>query len=485
MDVLQMSLSAAVLIIAIVIIRGLSLHKLPKKTFLILWGVVVCRLLVPFSVPSRFSFFTGVDVLKRIFSGTAGMYDIGMSDLSFAEQQPSGVASGALGVSGLPTAFFSPVLIIWLAGMGASALFFIATYIRWLREFQTSLPAQNDFIDTWLREHPMRRHVQIRQCDKIQAPLTYGVFRPVVLLPKTTDWTDEARLRYILTHEYVHIKRFDALTKLLLASALCVHWFNPLVWVMYVLANRDIELSCDETVVRTHGETTRSAYAMTLIVMEEKKSKIAPLFNSFSKNAIEERITAIMKMKKVTALGVTAALLLVGGTLTAFATSAVNVNSGSALATATESGSWSGGLMEKEQEAQQRKAMAKAMKVYEPFGLTYDEKTGELFYQRTKVRDFYDEQAGVGQSMTDGSVDLYAAYKNGKLAGINKRSQAEFDRNTAEKEAVEKEIAEKRKELGVPDGADFSYEDDSISNMQSTADTVSTSDTEGGLVDLR
>ncbi|MGG6310094.1 M56 family metallopeptidase [Paenibacillus macerans] len=477
MDVVQMSLAGVVLIIAVVIIRRLALHKLPKKTFLILWGAVVCRLLIPFSVPSRFSFFSGIDGLKRMFSDpaafpalaeTAVAYDMGNIYFS-GTRHPIGAAS----VPVSSASSFSPMLIIWLPGMSAAALFFIVAYVKCLKEFQASLPVENDVIAAWLREHSIRRHVQIRQCDKIAAPLTYGIFRPVVLLPKTTDWTDETRLRYILAHELVHIKRFDALTKLVLACALCVHWFNPLVWVMYVLANRDIELACDETVVRTFGETTKSSYAMTLIDMEEKKSKITPLFNGFSKNPIEERIMAIMKTKKITAVGVTAALLLVGGTLTAFATSAVKADSDTASAAATENGSWSGGLTDKEREAQDRKAMAKVMKIYEPFGLTYDEKTGELFYQGEKVRDFYDEQAGVGQSMTEGSVDLYAVYEHGQLIGIQKRSQAEFDRNTAEKEQLQQEIAAERKELGVQDGAEFSYANESKGGTQSTVETGS------------
>jgi beta-lactamase regulating signal transducer with metallopeptidase domain len=87
--------------------------------------------------------------------------------------------------------------------------------------------------------------VQIRQSDRIKAPLTYGVFRPVVLLPKTTDWTDETGLRYILTHEFAHIRRFDTLNKLALTAAVCVHWFNPLVWAAYVL--QTATLSCPVT----------------------------------------------------------------------------------------------------------------------------------------------------------------------------------------------------------------------------------------------
>lgn len=138
----------------------------------------------------------------------------------------------------------------------------------------------------------------IQQSDRIKAPLTYGVFRPVVLLPKTTDWTNETKLQYILTHEFTHIRRFDALTKLVLAVALCVHGFNPFIWVMYVLANRDIELACDETVVRIFEETMKSAYASMLVCMEETKSGLTPLVNNFKKNAIEERIVSIMKIKK-------------------------------------------------------------------------------------------------------------------------------------------------------------------------------------------
>lgn len=105
-------------------------------------------------------------------------------------------------------------------------------------------------------------------------------------------------LSLCLEHEFVHIKRLDGLTKLILIAALCLHWFNPLVWVMVVLANRDLELSCDEAVVRLFGEQVKSAYARTLIHMEEIKSGCLPLCSNFSKNAIEERITAIMKIKK-------------------------------------------------------------------------------------------------------------------------------------------------------------------------------------------
>ena len=106
------------------------------------------------------------------------------------------------------------------------------------------------------------------------------------------------QLQYVLSHEYVHIYRYDTVTKLIATLALCIHWFNPFVWVMYILFNRDIELACDESVIRQFGEKSKSAYSLMLINMEATKSGLLPFCNSFSKNAIEERITAIMKTKK-------------------------------------------------------------------------------------------------------------------------------------------------------------------------------------------
>ena len=96
-------------------------------------------------------------------------------------------------------------------------------------------------------------------------------------------------------HEYVHIQRWDALWKLLFALALCIHWFNPLVWLMFVLANRDLELTCDERVIRHFGAGTKQNYAHSLIRMAEQRSKFAPLYSGFSKHVAAERIESIMK----------------------------------------------------------------------------------------------------------------------------------------------------------------------------------------------
>lgn len=324
MTIMQMNYSAAVLILAIVILRAIALHKLPKRTFLILWSVVICRLLIPVSIPSPFSFYTGLSKVKRTFMEPAAVTPAAPA-IDVAEPVTSAVpaARNIFDATSRAVAGSSSLLtVIWMAGVFVCALFFMIAFIKWRREFQTSLPVTHEAAERWLREHPLRRKVQLRQSDRVQGPLTYGIIRPVVLLPRNTDWRDETRLQYILTHEYVHIRRFDALTKLLLAFVLCVNWFNPLVWVMYVLANRDIELSCDEAVVQTCGTSEKSAYALALIGLEEKKLRISSLFSSFSQSAIEERIVAIMKMKKTSLAGGLLALILITGITTAFATSA-------------------------------------------------------------------------------------------------------------------------------------------------------------------
>ena len=153
------------------------------------------------------------------------------------------------------------------------------------------------------------------------------------------DLDNEQLVRYILVHEYVHIRRFDTLWKLLALCAVCVHWFNPLVWVMLVLLNRDLELSCDEMVLRHFGGTERASYAHSLIDMAERGRPFSFMHSYFSKNAAEERIIAIMKYKKTSLLAVVLALVLTLGMATGFTTGAVAKESDSALPSGQPPGS--------------------------------------------------------------------------------------------------------------------------------------------------
>ena len=319
MSLLQMSFLGTVIILLIVVLRAVLINRLPKKTFLILWWIALIRLLVPFSIKSVTSIYS---LLQSIYSDINPVRTAQTTTFLPIHGNMPEIANGLSEAMVQRTESISILSVIWLAGLLLCFGFFAVSYIKCYREFRFSLPVENDILEAWKEKHPLKRSLSIRQIETIAAPLSYGVIRPVILMPKNTEWKNIYQLRYVLEHEYVHIRRLDMLTKLIMIAAVCIHWFNPLVWVMYILFNRDLELSCDETVVRRFGMDIKSVYATALISMEEKKSGLTPLCNSFSKNAIEERIRAIMKIKKTSKFAVIISAVLVICVTGGFATSA-------------------------------------------------------------------------------------------------------------------------------------------------------------------
>lgn len=326
MNLTQMSIYGSVLILVILAARILWLDKLPKRTFPVLWSIVLFRLLVPFSVSSVCSVYSFLETGRKHLSGGAGATDgMAAADTSPVWNIPAYGVSEILEKHTLPLpgnqyAWVLP--LIWLLGCLLCGGFFAFTYLRSLGRFREAVPADDPQIKQWLLRHGTGRRISVRQTDHIAAPLTYGILHPVILLPGKALWKDSRELNYVLQHEYVHICRGDALRKLLAAAALCVHWFNPFVWIMAGMLNRDIELACDEDVLRRFGSGAKVGYAMALIGMEEKKRSILPVFNGFSKNAIEERINLIMKYQKIKYMAVAAASLLVLAVILVFGTSA-------------------------------------------------------------------------------------------------------------------------------------------------------------------
>lgn len=390
MSLINMSFSAGIFILIVTIIRLLLLYRLPKKTFLVLWGIALCRLLIPFSMSSKLSIFTIIEFL------TSNYYKV---DMPLTEMQIPYNGNVITEVEPIlsdvkPFIYIPSTLIIWFIGLTVCALFFLITHLRYRREYKTALPIDNEFINCWKNDHLIWRCIHIRQSDKISAPLTYGIFRPVMLFPKETDWANKTQLQYILSHEFVHIRRFDTLKKLLLLTALCIHWFNPLVWIMYVLANRDIELFCDETVLKTLGEPIKSSYAMTLIGLEEKKSHMTPLINNFSKNSIEERIVSIMKMKKTSLIGALTALLIVSGATIIFATNADSTE-----------------IPVHDKKFENTTNTSTSYTEYEKYGLVYNKDNDTLHYDGKLVR-YFDDSYSVDESISVGSTHYTA---NGKI----------------------------------------------------------------------
>lgn len=331
MTLLNMSLGGGVLIAVILVLRRALLHRLPKWTFLLLWGAALCRLLVPFTLPSQLSVYTGAAWIAeavRPVEETPAPVPVPAPDLPFIiwEDSPDTLREDSWTPPAVPVPSeprrepLSLLAAVWLTGTALCGVFFGAAYLWTLRRFWDAVPAEAEFLRRWLEEHPTLRPVQVRTCGAVNAPVAYGLIRPVILLPENTNWTDEDQLTYILTHEYVHICRGDLLWKLLLTAALCLHWVNPLVWVMYFRANRDLELACDEAVVRTLGLDSRKGYAYALLSAAE--SVFSPLCLTYTtKNHMEERIRAIMKMKKKSVAAILAALTLTAGVTAVFATS--------------------------------------------------------------------------------------------------------------------------------------------------------------------
>lgn len=254
-------------------------------------------------------------------SMNANQHDYGDKNRLASNVKPVDLKIMHLSVSGYQIHLWK---VIWACGFSLCLFCYIIAYLSCRMRFRTSVSVNNEFVKDWLRQYSGRRPVQIRQSGFVKAPLTYGLLHPVILMPGNTEWEDTRRLAYILAHEAVHIKRFDTVTKFILAVALAVHWFNPMVWIMYILCSRDLELSCDETVVRTFGEAERAEYARLLIYMEEKKSMPEPFYSHFSGHAMQERILAVMKIRERSMKTVAAAAILVCMLAGMFATSSAS-----------------------------------------------------------------------------------------------------------------------------------------------------------------
>ncbi len=435
MSFLQMSLAASVMILVILLIRTLAIHRLPKRFFLLLWVVVLLRLLVPFSLPSPTSIYSllpteplpAPDIEQELSVPSAPpaaspweAFELNLpSDLPEQMMQTAQTAEPTREPAEEEKTDPMPAFSLpskkqlltagWAAGAVLLALYFSISYLRAQTEFRMSLPVTHPFLEHWLACHPLRRTISIRQDDRISSPLTYGILHPVILLPRQNLSLPQETLDCILTHEYVHIRRFDCLLKLLLTAALCLHWLNPLVWVMYLLANRDIELCCDEVVLSRMGLEKRSVYAMTLIDLEEQKSGLSPLYNSFKHNLTEERICAIMKMKRLSIISLfTAACLLVGVT-TVFATSPSSKTGKDTPAVETA--------------AQQAIADPAVYDVYEPFHLTVKDDQKLYYFDLLvgKFEDNYQENMrtkAVGYLEEKGVVDLVAIREGSQLMGV-------------------------------------------------------------------
>ena len=286
MNLLQMSLSASVLILMAVAFRKFFSARIPRPIFSLLWLLAWWKLMIP--VPAGFPVPAAQQLSGKIPDITTAL------PLSAETWQTAGAG---------PDFGWNLLKILWLCGAVAVSLYIAYIHAASMKKYRTAiLLKKSSWIPMWLEQKRSFRRITVRVSDEIDSPLTYGIFFPVILLPKQTDWADNESMNLILEHEAAHIRHLDALKKLCLTISCVCHWFNPLVWLMAALACRDMELACDEAVVRAVGGENRKLYADLLVELEAKRAGINLLTSGFGQSLIRERIFHIMKKKEKASL---------------------------------------------------------------------------------------------------------------------------------------------------------------------------------------
>lgn len=380
-ELFAMSVAGAAMVLAVLIARALLLKRLPQWVFATLWALVVVRLLVPVWIPSPTSIYnlavqpraesssqqplqqsnqpadeeptvstqvaepsmpssapeeTGKEQGAGALERSAGAAQNASASEETGSPRDAGARSTASEAISAPSpeelfglfdsgATLSAIVTVWATGAVGCAGFLAFSYLRLRRELDSSLPVEAPEARRWLDGNRLRvRSIRIRQSDRIGSPLTFGIVRPTIVVPRTFDWASD-HARHTLAHELTHIRHFDTVFKFLLVAAACIHWFNPFAWAMLVFANRDIELACDEATVRRLGTESRFGYARSLLAMEESRISAAPLRAGFGGAGIKERIEVIMTTRRTSVFTALASALLVVGVPAAFATTALTV----------------------------------------------------------------------------------------------------------------------------------------------------------------
>ena len=303
MNLLQMSLSASVLILIVIACRKFFSARIPRTTFSLLWLLAWLKLMIP--VPAGFP----VPAAQQL-SGK-------MPDITTALPFSAGTWQTA---GAGPDFGWNLLKILWLCGAVSVSLYIAYLHAASMKKYRTAIPLkESSWIPMWLEQKRSFRRITVRVSDEIDSPLTYGIFFPVILLPKQTDWADKESMKLILEHEAAHIRHLDALKKLCLTISCVCHWFNPLVWLMAALACRDMELACDEAVVRAVGGENRKLYADLLVELEAKRAGINLLTSGFGQSLMKERVLHIMNRKeKVSLTGILLSLAMVISCITVY-----------------------------------------------------------------------------------------------------------------------------------------------------------------------
>ena len=280
--ILNMSLTGSI-VIAVVLLARLFLKRAPKIYSYALWAVVLFRLLCPLSITAGLSVLKPIPVTMRTTPG--------VSSVDYQPVQQALSRGGYVPAVQQPVADWEPeqaepevtvlqiAAYVWLTGASVMAIYSMVQYLTLRHRLVGAAPYREE----------------ICLADHITTPFVLGVLRPRVYLPSETP---EGERAFIIAHERHHIRRGDPVWKLLGYAALCLHWFNPLVWLAFALAGKDMEMSCDEAVIRLLGEDVRAEYSQALLRLATHKKIITGMPLAFGEGDTKGRVLNMARWKK-------------------------------------------------------------------------------------------------------------------------------------------------------------------------------------------
>lgn len=281
LKIINMSISASWLVLAVLLLRFV-LKKAPKWVNVLLWGIVAVRLAFPFSIESALSLIPSAETISPgIMMDNMPSVQTGVPAINNVINP---VISSSLaptpGASANPLQIWIPILsIIWAVGVAVLLLYTAVSYWRLRRKVSEAVILRDN----------------IFQSENVASPFVLGIIKPKVYLPYHMDGQD---LSHVVAHEQAHIRRRDHWWKPLGFLLLTIHWFNPLMWLAYVLLCRDIELACDEKVIKELGNEQRADYTQALVACSVNRRMIAACPLAFGEVGVKERVKSVMNYKK-------------------------------------------------------------------------------------------------------------------------------------------------------------------------------------------
>ncbi len=281
LKIINMSISASWPVLAVLLLRFV-LKKAPKWINVLLWGIVAMRLVFPFSIESALSLIPSAETISPgIMMDNLPSVQTGVPVINnVINPVISSSLAPAPGASVNPLQIWIPILsIIWVVGVAALLLYTVVSYWRLRRKVSEAVILRDN----------------IFQSENVASPFVLGIIKPKVYLPYNMDGQD---LSHVVAHEQAHIRRRDHWWKPLGFLLLTIHWFNPLMWLAYVLLCRDIELACDEKVIKELGNEQRADYTQALVTCSVNRRMIAACPLAFGEVGVKERVKSVMNYKK-------------------------------------------------------------------------------------------------------------------------------------------------------------------------------------------